>query len=686
MSASVKDAAKTERLKSDLRRAQQWIDRVASPQGFAQSSFGFVLREGKVTKIVQTNPATWLSDATPLQEAQTTVCLPKGCVIFSDSSSDLRVEVTAFTPLLPHDLASSTLPVQVLDVSVQNTGGSSRQMTLSLENQIDGQQVPGKAGRIVFKSPTGEMSFAAEGGQASGRGVGIPLNLAPGATQTARFYIAWFYPAVDKYQRYYTREYHDTSAILDLAAKQADSWSRAIDAWHASLDVPAYLKRLWFSSLSAVETASIMTADPYFIELETPHGYINTMDVFVYANWVYMINWPELERRDMDQYFTTIKTDGPTAGFVFHSIWSDPADYVEEPTFLIRLRRDDLWYNDAAWTKGSYPLAVLAANHVFNLDNQDGLIVSKRGTQSYDAWPMPGISSYVNSAWLYGLAAVGQIGHSIGAPVPVVGKQPLDQLFATAQANYDKDLWNPATGAWNVFYHTEGSRNAKDNDTVFSDQLFGRWVTAIDPAAGDVLPAQKVHSALLEIYKNNAVDDPKQHFRGWVDGMKPGHVPDMVAKHARTFWIGPQVNLGSLLALYGEEAASLDVLRSIEMSLGPKILAAGEWNGEIDADGGVIKSPEEPAKDSPRFAPYPRYSCVWEYLIRMLGLELNEKTLWLKPLHTIDFNMNSIELAGMSLKVHVEKDWTRARVDGKDAPVPVALDRSTPRHEVEFVR
>ena len=48
-------------------------------------------------------------------------------------------------------------------------------LTVSLENQIDWQLMPGKVGCIVFKSPTGEMmNFAAEGGQAAG--VSVEIN------------------------------------------------------------------------------------------------------------------------------------------------------------------------------------------------------------------------------------------------------------------------------------------------------------------------------------------------------------------------------------------------------------------------------------------------------------------------------------------------------------------------------
>jgi len=680
------NAAALERLQRSVDDARSLVAKVNSPSGFVPSSFGFVLREGGTTKVLQTNIAPWLAGASHFARAQTKVFLPRGQVVFTDPESGLRVRVDAFTPLLPHDLRTSSIPVQVLDLTVENTGHKERKISLSLENSIHGQPMEGAAGRIVFKSANGEMSFAADGGQADATGVSVPLELAPGARRKTRFYIAWYYPKVDKYVRYYTREFKDTKAILDVASAQADAWSRGIDAWHASIDVPPSLKHLWFGSLSAVETSSIMTADPLFLEVETPHNFYNTMDVFVYANWVYMINWPELERMDMDQFFTTIPVDGPNAGLVLHSIWHDSADYVEEPTFLVRARRDALWYNDPAWTRKAYKYSVLAANHVFTLDHQDGLIVSKRGNQSYDLWKMPGISSYVNSAWLYGLNSLGAMAKSLGQPVPNIDGEPANELLRKAQAGYDEHLWNAKNGDWNVFYRTPGASNGSIPDSLFTDQLFGRWVAAIDPASQGVLPKQKIHSAVLALYKNNAVDDPEQHFRGWVNGMQAGHIPDMSGEHGHTFWLGPQINLASLLGLEGEEKASLDVIESVEKSLGENVLAAGEWNKALNAKGEVELLPEEPSKDSPRFAPYPRYSSAWEYLIRLVGLQMDEKNLSLKPFHTVAFNLDKIQMAGMTLTIDVQKGWTHAEVDHKSVALPVKLDRSTVQHEVEFLR
>jgi uncharacterized protein (DUF608 family) len=680
------DAAMLERLHRSADDAQHLVDKVDSPAGFVPSTFGFVLREGETTKVLQTNVAPWLPKASHFAHAETRAFLPRGRVVFTDSGSGLSVRADAFTPLLPHNLRASTIPVQIMDLTVENLSRRSRKISLSLENSIDGEAMEGSAGRIIFKSATGELSFAADGGRTGTNDVGVTLELAPGGKKKTRFYIAWYYPKVDKYVRYYTREFPGTKAILDVASAQADAWSRSIDAWHASIDVPASLKRLWFGSLSAVETSTIMTADPLFLEVETPHNFYNTMDVFVYANWVYMVNWPELERMDMDQFFTTIPVDGPNAGLVLHSIWKDSADYVEEPTFLVRMRRDALWYNDPAWTRKGYNDAVLAANHVFALDHQDGLIVSKRGNQSYDIWKMPGISSYVNSAWVYGLESVEAMAKSLNEPTPKVGGEPVDELLQKAQTSYDKDLWNADNGDWNVFYRTPGASSDSIPDSLFTDQLFGRWVAAIDSTSQNVLPEPKIHRALMAVYKNNVVDDPTLHFRGWVDGMQEGHVPDMSARHSRTFWIGPQINLASLLGMEGEEAASLDVMGSVEKSLGENVLAAGEWNKALNEKGEVELLPDEPSKDSPRFAPYPRYSSAWEYLIRLVGLQMDERTLSLKPFHTVAFNLDNVRLAGMTLTIHVQKGWTHADVDHKPVTLPVVLNRSSLQREVEFLR
>jgi uncharacterized protein (DUF608 family) len=474
---------------------------------------------------------------------------------------------------------------------------------------------------------------------------------------------------------------------VDKALRDASSWSERIDAWHNSIQSPAYLKRVWFGSLASIMTSTFMTDAPYFFEIETPHPSLNTMDVCIYSGWIYLVNWPELERMDMNQFFKATPTNGPKAGLIMHSLWQDAAKYVEEPAFIGRVRRDALWFNDLAWTRTGFYYATLAANRVSGEGVYENLVESKHGNQSYDVWKMPGVSSYVNSAWVYGLDALRSMAVSVGETNVTVSGESVSELLPKALTSYDRLLWNPQTKSYNLFYRTDGADKASTPESLFTDQLFGRWVSAIDVAATNVLPAEKMSLALQTLYTNNLVEDPTQGFRGWVNGMKPGHVPDTdTGYHSRTFWFGAQLNFASLLGFIGDEAKSLDVMRSIDASLKNNHLAAGEWNRSINAKGEVLGLPEEICKDTPRFAPYPRYKSSWEYLVRLLGLQMDERNFYLTPFKTVDFKFTDLELAGMKLDITVESGWKRVLVDGKETKLPLVIPRIQNSAKMEFLK
>lgn len=469
--------AKMERLQKKYDDALKYYKMVNSPEGFAQSTFGFTIADGKDTYILQTNKAGWKKDAIPFEKAQVSACLPQGLAVFSDKDAELVVSVKAFSPLIPHDLESSTIPVQVYDVTIKNTSATPRKLKLSLENSILGIA---QTDRTIFKSETGEMAFAAENGNASNNGVTVSVSLSPGFELTQRFYVSWFFPKVDEYKRYYTNISGNATSVINIAKKNATDWNTRINNWHNSIQVPSYLKRIWFGSLSSIITSTVMTADPYFFEIETPHPLFNTMDVSVYSGWVYLINWPELEKMDMNQYFKITPKTGEKAGLILHSLWDDEAPYVEEPTFMCRLRRDALWFNDKKWTKEGFEIAKLSADRVYKLDNFEYLINNKHGNQSYDIWRMPGVSSYVNSTWVYGLDGMRSIAASFGNKKLKIANIPVKEMLSKALVSYDKYLWNKETNSWNLFYRTPGAYQESTPETLFTDQLFGLWVAAID--------------------------------------------------------------------------------------------------------------------------------------------------------------------------------------------------------------
>jgi uncharacterized protein (DUF608 family) len=657
------------------------------------AGFAFYVRAEEATHVLQQRAgAVHFGGRPPLPASRVSsyAALPKGYFRFELQDPELRVAVVAFSPLIAHDLETSATPLQIFELSVKNTGNRRRSLEILLSH-------PGPLAvseDVATQSlPAGEIAFAGDGATIGERGAATPVELAPGETRTVRFFIAWYFPefktpspaATATYRRRYTTEFDSAAAVIRKSRASATEWSRAIDAWRAAFDVPAPMKRLWFSSLAVVVTSSMLSADPYFFAIESPHDWVNTMDVAVYANWVYLVNWPELERLDLEQYLSVIPTEGADAGFVWHSLWSDRAHYAEEPTFILRLWRAYLWSGRADFLVRAYEPALAAARHAHDRDHFEHLLNSKQGNQSYDEWMMPGVSAYVNVAWLYALHALAHMARLMGREDRVAGHE-IHELTNIVRRNLLSSLWSDDCGGYfRCFYRTPGASDASLPEAVFTDQLFGRWAALLDESSSRVLPSGHIVAALHTIYENNLLDDEPSGFRGWVNGMLPRRRPDLVSGyHARTCWLGAQLDLAALLGAAGYEAKSLDVFHSVESNLRRHHIAVGEWNRSIDAEGRAVEL-DEWGKDTPCFPPYPRYACSWEYLLCMLGLSLDKTFLYLEPMKSLRFELRRVVLAGVTLTVRVEPHWQRARVAGREAEARVRLRRDQGEYEVEFV-
>jgi uncharacterized protein (DUF608 family) len=655
----------------------------------------FYLVVGEQCFVLQTalpslRPLGVRSFLTCMERVTAHAALPKGHFRFEHGDLPLGLTMTAYSPLIAHDLEASTTPVQLFELTLEN--GEREPLTLELGLWSE-EPLRVEGDDAILSVEGGELALGVDLGRVDRRGATASVELAASETRTIRFYVAWHVPefrtpspvATGTYRRLYTRRFRDASAVLRTARERADEWSRAIDAWRASFDVPPAMKRLWFSSLASVITSTLLSDDPFFFAVEVPHEWVNTMDVAVYANWVYLVNWPELERMDLEQYLSVIPTEGDGAGFVWHSLWSDAVPYAEEPTFLTRLYRAHLWFNDDAWLTRSYAHALAAATHAYQGDRFEELLTSRRGNQSYDEWMMPGASAYVNVAWLYALHALERMGQRVGSPSTVAGRSATEIRIDVVRA-LETRLWTDAVGGYyRCFFRTPGVSDASVPEAIFTDQLFGRWVLLVDERSEGILPPARVAAALRTVYEHNVIDDPSTGFRGWANGMLPNGAPDLTSGyHARTCWLGAELDLASLLASVGDEESSLDVFYSVERSLSGNHLAVGEWNRAVGPDRRVIRLSEF-GKDTPRFPPYPRYTSSWEYLIRMLGLTLTEQHLCLRPLKSLAFELHDVLLAGMTLSVRVQAGWEHVVADGTRVDTTVRLRRDAGAHRVEFL-
>src|ERR1039458_644612 len=86
----------------------------------AKPSFAFQISEGGKSTLLQETSLDWLPNAKPVEKVQAYADLPKGHFVLNKADSKLGLVMTAFSPMLPHDLTNSTIPVQVFDVTVEN--------------------------------------------------------------------------------------------------------------------------------------------------------------------------------------------------------------------------------------------------------------------------------------------------------------------------------------------------------------------------------------------------------------------------------------------------------------------------------------------------------------------------------------------------------------------------------------
>lgn len=589
----------------------------------------------------------------PADSFQSYELLPFGLHIAEYNAAGITVEMLAYSPMIPYELSESSIPAFCMEVNVKNTGSRAVQCSMEFQLETDDERI--MAAWINGHSAT---SFTLKSGESKNAG-GI---------------LTWFYPLfrtpsevlTEEYKRYYTLKFSSCKDVFDYAVKNYKLWKSKMERWQNSLKFPQPLLRLWFSSLSSVITSTMLSTEPYFFEIESPHPYINTMDVTIYSSWIYMINWPELELMDMKQYGKCIACEGKDKGFVWHSLWADRADYVEEPCFIARMYRDYLWYGEREFLLHMRKHIENAINRILQHCEYEGLVESKHGNQSYDLWKMPGISAYVNVTWLYALYSIIQMKKTADINICVTDGRKVEEILEQAKENFRKYLWNTEFGYVNCFKRTEGSSECSDPESVFTDQMFGRWLLLIERGNSNVLPDEMIRASIDYVYENNLIDDSENEFRGWANGMlrNAGVYYDSKQYHAMTCWIGAQLNLASMLAYLGEENKSLDVIFSIEKSLKNNHLAVGEWNRSVTVDGKSAVLPQEPSKDTPRFPAYPRYKSCWEYLVQIIGLRVDSEYMELSPFKSMDFSIDNIILAGCRLNISVKKSWQSVSVDG----------------------
>src|SRR5262252_1116913 len=436
--------------------------------------------------------------------------------------------------------------------------------------------------------------------------VAAGVELGHGEERTVRFVLAWDLPRVNfgqagehRWWRAHTREFGRTgeasARLVDAALRGRPDLSQAVERWHAELrarlegwKAPGWLLPALCNQLSVLVdggTAWVIDDDgkeEHFGTLECiDYPFFETLDVRYYSSFALLELWPRLEHvvmRDVvhalgqhDDSKVTFDWEGRESlrkarhaaphdlggpgddafrrsnAYTLQNtaIWKDL-----NPKLVLQVARNAILLDDGGFATDAWPACRDAIAYLEQFD-RDGDGIPENGglpDQTYDTWPMTGVSAYCGDLWLACLAAAEWLAAQAGDEVE--GTR-LARLRERAAERFEQTLW---TGT----HYRFDSSGGRGGETILTDQLAGTWYALL---LGLPLPhhCERVDQALTSVLRSN--------FRGFADGrLGPvnGRSPDGGpaaggATQASEVWVGVSWAIASLCLLLDRDADAWDL-------------------------------------------------------------------------------------------------------------------------------
>jgi len=400
---------------------------------------------------------------------------------------------------------------------------------------------------------------------------------------------SWF----KRYTAFFGNDGAQAWTIVRAAVGGQDQWLRAIQDWQKPILAdparPDWYKTALFNELyyvadggTAWEQGRVGKAQPPaeqlggFLTLEGfDYRYYATFDVDYYASFVLLQLWPALEARIIDDFAATVSTEDATtsrnlkgsvvprklAGAVPHDLggpdespWykvnlyntssftlSDVNRWKDlNPKFVLRLYRDAVLLKKPEIATSRYAEVKQAMAYLAALDHDGDGIPENEGVpdQTYDTWPVTGVSAYSGGLWLAALKAASEIAALAGDDAAQL--RYMEQL-ATARQVYERKLW---TGS----YYAYDSSTHITHDSIMADQLAGQWY--LDYVQQSVLPAAHIEQSLRTVFENNVLKFGDGTL-GAVNGMRPDGSIDVSSEQSQEVWTGVTYSVAALMLTHG---------------------------------------------------------------------------------------------------------------------------------------
>jgi len=429
----------------------------------------------------------------------------------------------------------------------------------------------------------------------------VRLRLEPGESRTVAFALAWDLAQVrfgdsgeHAWYRAHTRQFgRDGVAACVIAhtvlSRRAEL-SGAIESWHSELGnrlqewgAPEWLLAALCNELyMLVEGGTAWVcgrvgseeAEEHFAVLESvDYRYFETLDVRYYSSFALLELWPRLEGVVMRDFLRTtpLEDDEPIVtewggrkgmrkrrdaaphdlGGPLQEPFCRVNAYVLQdsglwrdlnPKLVLQVARDARLLGDDALATEGWATCRAALHVVEGFDHDGDGLPDHDGDpdQTYDTWPMHGVSAYLSDLWLSCLAAAEWLAEKAG---DTAERDRLAALRARGNQVVEDRLW---TGS----YYRFDSSGTPAADVVMADQLAGTWYAKL-LGLPEPHPEGRAVRALETVLASN--------FRGFAQGrLGPvnGRSPDggpVGTEQADEVWIGVGWGLASLALLLGRD-------------------------------------------------------------------------------------------------------------------------------------
>ncbi len=467
--------------------------------------------------------------------------------------------------------------------------------------------------------PDIENETPAEPCEQIGAAISIRLTVRPGRTRKIPFILAWDLPITEfaegvKYYRRYTdffgRNGQNVWAMIRTALKHQGVWRERIQEWQMPIitreDLPDWLKMALFNELYLLtDGGTLWTAatenDPVgqFGVLECiDYRWYESLDVRLYGSFALLLLWPKLEKAVIEAFARAIPQSDHTPriigynrapavrklkGAAPHDLGA-PNEHPWEKTnytsyqdcnlwkdlgcdFVLQVYRDFIFTGerdqDFLWETWPAVQETLTYLKTFDLDGDGIPENSGAPDQTYDDWPLQGISAYCGGLWISALEAAIKIGEILQQRPPMNPNLAIvdypesiesalaqyRQWLPQARAIYHDTLWN------GEFYRLD---SGSGSEVVMADQLCGQFYARLLKLP-DLVEPQCTISALKKIYDACFCRFHEGKF-GVANGVKPDGTPENPKlPHPSEVWTGINFGLAAFMIQMGMKAEALQI-------------------------------------------------------------------------------------------------------------------------------